>query len=245
MERNDKWYTTKILSATLVVLLTMLVLFNTHFTVEYVDLEFEAPWYEDNILEIEDKVEIIEEKKVEKVKPKPKPKVVKPELRQIDIVKKEVIEKLETKTSEVELDDVVEMGDTNALATIEVVSNDEVTTPTPAPTPKPEPEFDALIFSEVPPEFPGGEKALMKFLKRNLEYPSYENEIGLSGRVIARFTVGRDGNIVNVKILKSPSDGFSRAVRRVIRKMPKWKPGLQDGNAVAVHYTLPVRFHPE
>jgi protein TonB len=100
------------------------------------------------------------------------------------------------------------------------------------------------IFShvEVPPSFPGGEKELMKWLQENINYPVIAAEQGIQGRVILRFVVGPDGSVGNVEVQRSLDPSCDKEAQRVVKKMPRWIPGKQNGNAVYVYYTLPVLF---
>lgn len=111
----------------------------------------------------------------------------------------------------------------------------------PAPVP-PVPSTPVRI-AEVMPQFPGGEKALMKYLADNTRFPDYAREVGLGGKVISEFTVNEDGRISDIKILKSPSTVFDREVVRVVKTLPAFSPGMQQGRAVKVRYVLPFTFH--
>jgi protein TonB len=95
---------------------------------------------------------------------------------------------------------------------------------------------------EVMPSFPGGEKELMKFLHDNLIYPTIAQEQGVQGRVTLRFVVGPDGAVRDVEIQRSLDPSCDKEAIRVVKKMPKWIPGKQNGNPVNVYYTLPVFF---
>jgi protein TonB len=96
---------------------------------------------------------------------------------------------------------------------------------------------------EIPASFPGGEKELMKWLSGNLVYPVLAIEKGMEGQVIVRFVVGPDGSVGNVEILRRSVDpSLDKEAVRVVKKMPKWLPGKQNGKAVYAYYTLPVRF---
>lgn len=97
--------------------------------------------------------------------------------------------------------------------------------------------------AEVMPEFPGGEKALMKFLADHTEFPYREREMGIGGKVISEFTVNEDGRVSDIKILKSPSSGFDKEVNRVVKILPAFKPGMQQGRPVKVRYVLPFTFN--
>jgi protein TonB len=91
---------------------------------------------------------------------------------------------------------------------------------------------------EQPPYFDG----LTKWLSENIVYPPIAIEKGIEGRVILRFVVGPDGSVTDVEILRSLDPSCDKEAVRVIKKMPKWVPGKQNGNAVSVYYTLPVLF---
>ncbi|MBJ7429123.1 MAG: energy transducer TonB [Bacteroidia bacterium] len=95
---------------------------------------------------------------------------------------------------------------------------------------------------QVPPEYPGGENSMYEFISKNVNYPVKEKENGISGRVAVRFAVMQDGSINNIEILTKTPEGFNNEVIRVIKLMPKWKPGMQDGRVVPVYFTLPVSF---
>lgn len=103
-------------------------------------------------------------------------------------------------------------------------------------------ESAPLRWVPVMPEFPGGEKALMKFLQKNTEYPEMEHNLGISGKVTTEFTVNEDGSISDIAVLKSPSRGFDKEVVRVIKILPHFKPGMQNNRPVKVRYVLPFVF---
>ncbi len=100
------------------------------------------------------------------------------------------------------------------------------------------------IFTSVEqqPEFFGGQDALMKFLGKNIRYPSQAARANIQGRVILQFTVMPDGSIADIQTLKGIGFGCDEEAERVVRLMPKWKPGKQAGKAVRVRFTLPVYF---
>ncbi|WP_321478399.1 energy transducer TonB [uncultured Bacteroides sp.] len=106
-----------------------------------------------------------------------------------------------------------------------------------------EPE-EQTIFQvvEVMPEFPGGQAALMKFLAKNIKYPTIAQENGTQGRVIVQFVVNKDGSVVDPVVVRSVDPYLDKEALRVIKTMPKWKPGQQRGKAVRVKYTVPVMF---
>jgi periplasmic protein TonB len=94
-----------------------------------------------------------------------------------------------------------------------------------------------------PPQFPGGFEALRKFLYRHLATPDQLGiEAGEKKTVIARFVVDEDGSVSVIEILESAGDRFDKEVMRVCKKMPKWKPAIQNGKPVSASYVLPVIF---
>lgn len=103
-------------------------------------------------------------------------------------------------------------------------------------------EGEVLDLAEVAPEFPGGIPALMKFLAQNVKYPTDAQKAGKQGRVIAQFVVTTDGSVADVKIIRGIDPSLDEEAVRVIKSMPKWKPGTQKGQPVNVRYTLPVVF---
>lgn len=98
-------------------------------------------------------------------------------------------------------------------------------------------------WAEVMPEFPGGDKALMDYLKTNIKYPALAIENKIIGKVILSFVVNKDGNISDIKIRRSVGGGLDEAAIKVVKSMPPWKPGRQNGKAVSVMYNLPINFN--
>ena len=92
------------------------------------------------------------------------------------------------------------------------------------------------------PEFPGGMGELMKFLGKNIKYPTIAQENGVQGRVIVQFVVNKDGSIVDPVVVRSVDPYLDKEALRVVKAMPKWKPGMQRGKTVRVKYTVPVTF---
>lgn len=107
-----------------------------------------------------------------------------------------------------------------------------------------EPVEEEEIFQVVEemPEFPGGMGECLKFLAKNIKYPTIAQENGVQGRVIVQFVVNSDGTIVDPVVMRSVDPYLDKEALRVIKMMPKWKPGKQRGKAVRVKYTVPVTF---
>lgn len=95
---------------------------------------------------------------------------------------------------------------------------------------------------EQMPEFPGGERALHRYLQNNIVYPQEARRNGIEGTVYVEFLVDTDGTVKNVKIVREPGAGTGREAMRVVSQMPKWKPGRQNNQNVKVLYSIPVDF---
>ena len=95
---------------------------------------------------------------------------------------------------------------------------------------------------EEMPVFPGGEKALVAYLKENLKYPSVPAENGVQGRVIVLFKVEADGSLTDVRIGGSVDPSIDREALRLVKAMPKWIPGKQDGKPVPVKFQVSITF---
>ena len=181
------------------------------------------------------KVEV-EQKVVEKVKSSVK--FTAPEIKKDDEVKPE---------DEIKSQDDLSKTNT-AIGTFDVKGNDEaegevLKAKEVVVDEKPK-EEETKVFDVVEqmPSFPGGDAELMKFLSTHIKYPVVAEENGIQGRVIATFVVERDGSISDVKVIKSVDPSLDKEAIRVLKSMPKWIPGKQNGSAVRVKYTVPVTF---
>lgn len=107
---------------------------------------------------------------------------------------------------------------------------------------KVEEKEEPLTFVEQMPSFPDGDAALQKFIAENIRYPQQGIEFGLQGTVWVQFTVGKDGKISDPKVIKSLKGGFDEEAIRVVKMLPPWKPGKQNGREVPVYVKLPIKF---
>ena len=107
---------------------------------------------------------------------------------------------------------------------------------------KGENEDEVFTMVEVMPKFPGGQAGLFQYLARSIKYPVIAQKSKEQGRVILQMIVGKDGSISNIKVLRSISPLLDAEAIRVVSTMPKWEPGQQGGQAIAVEYTLPIVF---
>ena len=194
-----------------------------------------------------------EEKKKEPVKPKIEPKKEIPVARETQkftapVIKKDELVKEENQVKQMDkLDDKVAVGSEDKEGvkdrTVEAVRS-EIAVAAPPPPPAPKPEVATKVFDVVEemPSFPGGNAALMSYLNSNTKYPVVAQENGVQGRVIISFVVERDGSISDVRVARSVDPSLDREAQRVVKSMPRWKPGKQNGSAVRVKYTVPVVF---
>jgi len=95
---------------------------------------------------------------------------------------------------------------------------------------------------EVAPEFPGGMDQMAKYLSENIKYPEEAKDKGISGRVFINFVIEKDGSVTEVKVMRSVDPIVDNEAVRVVKSMPKWKPGMQKGKPVRVSYVLPINF---
>ena len=117
------------------------------------------------------------------------------------------------------------MVNTNAMAQNKKNANDKV-----------------LEKAEVMPEYPGGDQAMMDFVAKNVQYPQEARDKEISGRVLVSFIVEKDGSIADVKVVKGIGGGCDEEAVRVVKAMPKWKPGKDKGKPVRVSYMMPFTF---
>lgn len=184
------------------------------------------------------KVEVIPEKVVERVKSSIK--FTAPVIKKDEEVKPE---------DEIKTQDQLNESKT-AIGTFDVKGNDDangevlkakevIAQPEP---PKHEEESKVFDIVEQMPSFPGGPAALMKFLSENIKYPVVAQENGVQGRVVVAFVVERDGSITDVHIARGVDPSLDKEAVRVVKSMPKWTPGKQNGSAVRVKFNVPVAF---
>lgn len=110
-----------------------------------------------------------------------------------------------------------------------------------APKPEPEKVYN-MAMVEQKPEFPGGDAAMYKWLSDHIVYPAVAVEEGVQGRVTVSFDVAKDGSIENVKVIRGRHQALDKEAIRLVKAMPKWQPGRNNGQPVKVTYTLPVTF---
>ena len=161
-----------------------------------------------------------------------------------------VIKKDEEVKPEEELKSQEDLNKTNtAIGSFDVKGNDEaggevLKAKEVIAQPEPPKEEETKVFDvvEVMPSFPGGQAALFEWLSKNIKYPVVAEENGVQGRVIVTFVVERNGSITDVQVVKSVDPSLDKEAVRVVKAMPHWIPGKQNGSAVRVKFTVPVTF---
>ena len=157
------------------------------------------------------------------------------------------------KDSEVKEEDEIKLEEVEksnkAIGSFTVEGNDEVggevlkaKEDIKAPEPPKQEENKIFTVVEQMPMYPGGDAALMQYLSSNIHYPAVAAENGVQGRVVVGFVVERDGSITDVNVIRSVDPSLDREAVRVVKNMPRWTPGKQNGSAVRVKYQVPVTF---
>ena len=140
------------------------------------------------------------------------------------------------------VDDDAEIEETTIASVEDNAEFVEITDDVPVVVEEPEEEEQIFQVVEDDPQFPGGIQELMKYLQKNIKYPSICQEQGIQGRVIVQFVVEKDGSIADVHVIKAVNPYLDKEAVRVVSTMPKWSPGKQRGKPVRVRFTLPVTF---
>ena len=204
-------------------------------------------------IETDVELQSLADKKEAKAEKKDEPEVEKVE---IERVKSSVaftvpeIKKDEEVKEEQEIKSQDELQETNtAIGAFNVEGNDEtggevLKAKEVIAEPEPPKVEETKVFDVVEemPQFPGGQAALLEYLAKNIKYPVVAEENGVQGRVIVTFVVEKDGSITDVRVVKSVDPSLDKEAQRVVKSMPKWIPGKQNGSAVRVKYTVPVTF---
>jgi protein TonB len=172
------------------------------------------------------KVELEEEEMIPITQQAPPPPPPPPPPPQTTVL--EIVEDDEEIEEEIEID--TEIDEDTEVEIIEVEEEEVIE----------EPEVFTIV--EEMPEFPGGAEKLYAYLGKNMKYPPMAKDAGIQGIVYVTFVVKEDGSISNVRVLRGIGGGCNEEAVRVIKTMPKWKPGKQRGKSVRVQYNMPVRF---
>ena len=138
----------------------------------------------------------------------------------------EVIEIVE---DDVEIEDEIEIEDTESDEDVEIEIEEED-----------DEEFFMVV--ENMPEFPGGDLGLMRYIQKNVKYPAIAKEYNITGKVYVSFIVDKKGSVTNVKIVRGVDKNLDAEAMRVVKSLPKYKPGKQRGKSVRVMFTIPINF---
>lgn len=136
-------------------------------------------------------------------------------------------------------------GDSVAIENLKSLLNKESTLPSPLSAnanEQPIGKDEVFMVVEEMPEYPGGVKALREYLAATVKYPEIAQEKGIQGKVYVTFVVNKDGSVLNAKIARGVDPLLDAEALRVVSSLPKWNPGKQKGQAVAVQYTVPINF---
>ncbi len=138
----------------------------------------------------------------------------------------EIIEIIE---DDEEIENEVEVEDTESDEDVEIEIEEED-----------DDEFFMVV--ENMPEFPGGDLGLMKYIQKNVKYPAIAKEYNITGKVYVSFIVDKSGKVTNVKVVRGVDKNLDAEAVRVVKSLPKYKPGKQRGKAVRVMFTIPINF---
>jgi protein TonB len=140
------------------------------------------------------------------------------------------------------VEDDVEVED-EIIIDVEVDEDTEIEEFTPIEEEEEEVEEEEIFMVvEDQPGFPGGERERMTYLVKNIKYPTMAKESGIQGTVFLSFVVEKDGSITGVRVLRGIGGGCDEEAIRVVKAMPKWKPGKQRGKPVRVQFSMPIKF---
>jgi len=174
---------------------------------------------------------------IDKPKPPP-PQIQLPKLQKVikfvppKVVKEQVVEEVPT----------IEEIKQNEVAAVEVEGPTEVVFEEPVEEVVVEDDNQIFTVVEQQPEFEGGYEAMINFIKKNLRYPASARRMGVDGTVYVQFVVSKDGSISEVKTIRGISADCDREAERVVKAMPAWKAGRQNGKPVFVRFVLPIKF---
>ena len=165
-----------------------------------------------NLDDLEEEIIPITKQEVKPPPPPPPP----PEVIEIVEDDVEIEEELEIEDTESDEDEMIE---------IEEESDDEF-----------------FMVVENMPEFPGGDLGLMKYIQKNVKYPPIAKEYNITGKVYVSFIVDKSGSVTNVKIVRGVDKNLDAEAMRVVKSLPRYKPGKQRGKSVRVMFTIPINF---
>ncbi|HET6569101.1 MAG TPA: TonB family protein [Rhodothermales bacterium] len=138
---------------------------------------------------------------------------------------------------DVQAADITQEGDPNADLNTIIVED-----PPPPVVQPPPPKDEVFTVVEQMPTFPGGLQAMYEWMQKEFEYPEIARKAGVEGKVFVQFVVGNDGAIRDAQVVRGIGGGCDEEALRLIKAMPKWIPGKQNGRAVSVKFSMPITF---
>jgi protein TonB len=192
----------------------------------------------DNSAKVTDVVTLAEPPPIDKATPPPPPVIPPPPVQQTikftppKVVKDEEVEEpppTQEETKDVTVSTVTQEGE-------------KIVDLPPDPVVDPDANKVFTVVEEMP-SFPGGDEELLKYIQKNIKYPAIARENNITGRVYITFVVDKDGKVKDAKVLRGIGGGCDEEALRVVRTLPDWKPGRQNGRNVSVQYNLPVNFN--
>ncbi|MBQ8158809.1 MAG: energy transducer TonB [Prevotella sp.] len=225
------------------------------FVIAYLNIQIQNAMKSDVAIETDVELSKLAQKKEAKVERKEPIQKVEVEQKVVEKVKSSVkftapeIKKDDEVKPEDEIKSQDDLAKTNtAIGTFDVKGNDEaegevLKAKEVIADEKPK-EEETKVFDVVEqmPEFPGGQAALLKWISDHIKYPAIAEENGIQGRVVCTFVVERDGSVTDVQVARSIDPSLDKEAVRVLKQMPRWNPGKQNGSSVRVKYTVPVTF---
>jgi len=181
------------------------------------------------------KVEVFDDLKIEAPVEELMP-IIKEEKKEVTPPKHEVIN-FELVTNETEIDSDPDFFNS------EIGKNEPVDIQVYIPrTEEKEDDVPAVWFTDEMPEFPGGMESLLKFINSSVKYPVVAQENGVQGKVIITFVIDKTGEVTNARILRGIDPSLDNEALRVVKSLPRWEPGKQNGKPVKVNYNVPINF---
>ncbi len=102
--------------------------------------------------------------------------------------------------------------------------------------------IDEYVIVNKMPEFPGGQQKMLEFIYSRVKYPNDAKQYDIQGLCVVSFTIEKDGSLTDIEAVRGLCSSIRTEAIRIVKEMPKWEPGYQNGEAVKVHYNLPIRF---
>ena len=158
--------------------------------------------------------------------------------------KKEVAPPVRTVVEFVLADNDMEIDESLEIFDSEITENEAINYQDflPKKTDEEEEDLPPVWIADEMPEFPGGMPSLLKFIATSIRYPVVAQENGVKGKVIITFVIDKSGDVTNVRVFRGIDPSLDAEALRVVKTLPRWKPGKQNGRTVKVNYNVPINF---